>query len=98
MTRPGNNLLSNHACWLSVETAMEEKRRADKEAEDEDLNEETGYDDLLADFVEFESAGSLDSAATGLQGEGQDVTHHEEPCYPVDGHQGQVFCFHGAYK
>lgn len=62
----------------------------DEEAKDEDLNEETGNDDLLAHFVHLQSSSGLDSAASSLESKGDHIASNEKSRYPVDRNQREM--------
>lgn len=72
------------------EAALEDDGRDHEEAEDDDLDEQAGDDDLLADVEELEGARGLDAAAAGLQREGDDIADDEHPRDPGDRDEGQL--------
>lgn len=75
---------------------MECDRRGEEEAENGDLDKQADDDDLLANIVQLERAGRLDSATPSLQEEGEDVACDEDLGHPPERDDGEALSVYRA--
>lgn len=78
------------------EAHMKQNACDDEEAEDDDLDKETGDNDLFAEVVEFQSASRLNASSACLESEGENIAGDEDFCDPFDRDERKMFSVDGA--
>jgi len=88
---PRHRVLRRLGCWLGDNASVKPNSREDKEAEDGDLDEQSGDDGILAEVVRLQRLASLQTASGSLDSKRDDIASHEDFGHPLDGDKGQVF-------
>lgn len=84
ITRPGNTLCGGDGSRALEQSNVKEYRRNHEETKNNNLNEQTSDDDLLASLVQLKGSCGLDSPTSSLKAESNYIAGDKDSRHPLN--------------